>query len=145
MRRHASGVCVVTVGVGDEVNGMAVTAVSSFSMDPPSVLVCVNRSASMSGELLDRGLFGLTLLGRQHEGVAGAFSRKPSGRPRFDQGLWRFRPDRPPWLENAPANLLCTLDGRLDYGTHHALVGRVVEVRLGPDEPGLVYRDGRYG
>ena len=34
MRRHAAGVCVITLGTGEEVNGMAATAVTSFSMDP---------------------------------------------------------------------------------------------------------------
>lgn len=145
MRRHASGVCIVTTGCGDAVNGMAVTAATSFSMEPPSVLVCVNRSASISERLTEGARFGLTVLGRQHEAVAAAFSRKPSGRPRFDGAPWRLPSGDTPWLEDAPANLACTVAGRLAYGTHLALIGAVIGVRLGPDAPSLVYRDGRYG
>ncbi len=123
---------------------MAVTAASSFSMDPPSVLVSVNRSASIHSDLGIGRHFGLTVLGRQHEAVASAFSRKPSGRTRFDHGRWRLEADTPPWLEDAPANLVCFVERSLAYGTHTALVGRVQHVRLGPDEPSLIYRDGRY-
>ncbi len=144
MRRHASGVCIVTAGLGEDVNGMAVTAASSFTMEPPSILVCINRSASISESLGEGDRFGLTVLGNHHQDVAAAFSRKPSGRPRFDHGRWILRPGGTPWLEDAPANLSCVVDQQLTYGTHLALVGRVLHVRLGPDTPSLVYRDGRY-
>ena len=144
MRRHASGVCIVTAGQGEAVNGMAVTAASSFSMDPPSVLVCLNQSASIFSQLGEGASFGLTLLHRGHEAVTAAFSRKPSGRARFDHGPWRLEPGQPPWLEDAPANLGCVVEGTFSYGTHTAVIGRVRQVRLGPDAPSLTYRDGRY-
>ena len=144
MRRHASGVCIVTAGSGEDVNGMAVTAATSFSMEPPSILVCINHSASISQALHQGRRFGLTILGSHHQDVAAAFSRKPSGRPRFENGRWRLDPEETPWLEDAPANLSCVVEARLSYGTHLARVGRVLEVRLGPDAPSLVYRDGRY-
>ncbi len=144
MRRHASGVCIVTVGAGENVNGMAVTAASSFSMDPPSILVCINGSASLAQHLEEGVDFGLTVLGVQHQALAAAFSRKPSGRTRFDHGRWRLETGKTPWLEDAPANLVCIVDRRLAYGTHLALIGRVQDARLGPDAPSLVYRDGRY-
>lgn len=144
LRRHAAGVCVLTGGAGEEVNGMVVTAATSFSMEPPSVLVCVNRSASVSALVEGSGAFGLTLLAREHEAVASAFSRKPSGRPRFATGDWRFEPDRTPWLADAPANLWCRVERSLAYATHTAFVGRIEAVRLGPDRPSLVYRDGVY-
>lgn len=144
MRLHAASVCIISVGEGEAVNGMAATAVCSFSMEPPSLLICVNKSASISGELSTGTLFGVTLLGRQHERIAAAFSRKPSGRLRYKHGNWRLESGAPPWLADAPANLSCTLERSLTFGTHHALIGRVVQVRIGPAVSGLIYRDGKY-
>lgn len=144
MRLHAAGVCIISCGDGEAVNGMAATAVTSFSLDPPSILVCVNESASIASELSKGTLFGISILGRHHEPVAAAFSRKPSGRPRFDSGDWKFEERSPPWLRDAPANLLCVLEHSLTYGTHRALIGRVASVRIGPFASSLVYRDGAY-
>ena len=144
MRRHAASVCIVSVGLGEAVNGMAVTAATSFSMDPPSMLVCVNEGASIAQDLQEGVAFSLTLLGRGHEDVASAFSRKPSGRTRFDHGRWRLQAGELPWLEDAPANLACTAVSTLSYGTHRAVIGRVENVHLGETRPSLVYLDGVY-
>ena len=144
MRRHAAGVCVLSAGRGDTLNGMAVTSATSFSMDPPSVLVCVNETASLA-PMLDLGAtFQLTILGREHEDVVAAFGSKPSGRARFRHPDWRLPEGGCAWLEGAPANLSCVVERRLAYGSHSAVIGRVTQVRLGSDAPSLVFRDGVY-
>ena len=145
MRRHAASVCIVSAGSDDLANGMAVTAASSFSFEPPSVLVCVNCAASLAPLLSESTTFTLTVLGRQHEAVATAFSRKPSGAARFQTGAWTFERWGAPCLEDAPANLLCVVERRTEYGSHAALIGRVISARLGLETASLVYRDGRYG
>ena len=144
MRRHAAGVCVISAGRGENVNGMAATAVTSFSMDPPSLLICVNEAASIASQLGEGSAFGVTILGRDHEFIAAAFSRKPSGRARFAHGAWQLEAAAPPWLSNAPANMSCVVARTMTYGTHLALIGHVVSVRIGPDAPSLIYRDGQY-
>ena len=108
------------------------------------MLVCVNESASIAQDLEEGVAFGLTLLGRGQEAVAAAFSRKPSGRPRFDHGRWRFEAGALPWLEDAPANLACVAVRTLSYGTHRAVIGRVDSAHLGEVSPSLIYRDGVY-
>ena len=142
MRRHAAGVCVITLGEGEEVNGMAATAVTSFSMDPPSLLICVNGTASIAKDLTVGACFGVTFLGRRHEEIVALFSRKPSGRPRFVDPAWRFEPDGRPWLADAVANLNCKVQTSLAYATHVAVIGDVLSGELGPEGPSLIYRDG---
>ena len=144
MRRHAASVCIISVGEGDSANGIAVTAATSLSMDPPAVLVCVNQAASISGCLREGAPFGFTVLGQDHEDIAVEFSRGPAGRARFLRGQWHLDGREPPWLENASVNLACVADRVTAYGTHLIVIGLVQRVRLGPDEPNLVYRDGRY-
>lgn len=144
MRRHAAGVCIISTGQGEDVNGMVITAATSFSFDPPSVLVCINQSASIASRLDLGASFSLAVLGRQHELVAAGFCRKPSGRARFSHGDWSLEPDELPWLADAPANVACTVERTLSYGSHTAVIGAVRSARLGPDQPSLIYRDGRY-
>lgn len=142
MRRHAAGVCIITIGEGEAVNGMAATAVTSFSMDPPALLVCVNTEASIAQALKPGARFGVTVLGRRHEDVVSIFSKKPSGRARFADDRWRFETQECPWLEDAVANLVCEVKVTVTYATHQAVVGAVLGGRIGPDSPSLVYRDG---
>ena len=144
MRLHAANVCIVSAGAGEATNGMAITAATSFSADPPSVLLCLNESASLTERLELETVFGLAILGRGHEPVANAFSRKPSGLPRFEHGDWTLAPDAPPRLQDAVANLACTVVRRLSYGSHVAIIGRVDAVQLGPEGPSLIYRDRQY-
>ena len=144
MRRHALGVCILSAGGEEDANGMAVTSATSLSMAPPSMLVSVNTAASLSAKLKVGAAFSLTLLDRRHEAVAAVFSRKPSGRTRFETGDWRIGPQEPPWLADAPANLWCVIEAELAYGSHRALVGRVLKTRLGEDGASMIYRDGEY-
>ena len=144
MRRHAASVCIISIGAGEDVNGMAATAATSFSMEPPSMLVCINESASIAQHLQEGVAFGLTLLGCGQESVAAAFSRKPSGRPRFDHGRWRLELGKLPWLEDAPANLALVVVRTVAYGTHRAVLGRVEGMHLSEASASLIYRDGVY-
>ena len=144
MRRHAAGVCILTVGEGEAVNGMAATAVTSFSMDPPSLLACVNREASIAHVLRPGARLGVSVLGRRHEEVVARFSRKPTGCARFDDEHWRFVEEGQPWLADAVANLSCEVQVGVGYATHLALIAIVTRARLGPEGPSLIYRDGLF-
>lgn len=144
MRRHAAGVCLITGGAGDTLNGMAVTSATSFSMDPPSVLVCLNQDAGLTPLVRQTGRFGLTILGAGHAQIAARFSRKPSGSTRFDEGDWTIEDGRMPSLADAVANLSCVIEGELVFATHVALIGRVIDVDLGKTGASLIYRDGAY-
>ena len=63
MRHVAATVYAVTTGHGGNRFGILATAVSSLSFDPPSVLVCVNRSASLHGPLASAETFCVNVLG----------------------------------------------------------------------------------
>ena len=76
MRQLAGGISVATVGEGDDRAGLTATSVTSLSVDPPTLLVCVNLSSS-SLPLLDRyRRFGVNLLGHEHRAVADRFASR---------------------------------------------------------------------
>lgn len=143
MRRVASTVNVITVCVGGEPMGITATAMSSLSLDPPSLLICINRSASLHSPLEDVSHFCVNVLHRSQEDIASMFADKTRRELRFATG-WQVDCDRPPRLADAQAAILCRRIQHFPYGTHSIFIGEVEEVSVRGDVNPLVYVDGRY-
>jgi len=144
MRRLAATVNVVTVRAGGRPMGMAATAVSSVSSDPPSVLVCVNQSASMHNVLVESSLFCINVLHQDQLDVARVFSDSALRDARFSTGQWEHDAEAPPFLSDAQSVLLCERKISTTFATHSICIGTVREVRLRADIDPLLYVDGRY-
>jgi flavin reductase (DIM6/NTAB) family NADH-FMN oxidoreductase RutF len=145
MRQLASTVTVITARHADEHHGMAATAVTSVSMDPPSLLVCVNRGATMHAALGQSALFCINLLGVQHGPLCDAFGGKLVGSARFGVGDWASDEDGVRYLTDAPANIFCRLEQQHNYGSHTIFIGRVERVRVIEEGQPLLYRAGGIG
>lgn len=144
LRRLAKGVVVITSRHEGVRFAMAATAVSELSMDPPSLLICVNRSASLEAPLSAGADFCVNLLHREQAELAVACSGQAKGEARFATGRWNGADIEPPWLEDAQASFACRQEQSLAYGTHRIVIGRVEAVRLHGDIDPLIYVDGRY-
>jgi flavin reductase len=144
MRRVASTVNVITVCVGGEPMGITATAMSSLSLDPPSLLICINRTASLHSPLEDVSHFCVNVLHRSQEEIAQMFADRSRQALRFATG-WRVDCDRPPRLAEAQAAILCRRIRHFPYGTHSIFIGEVEEVAVRDDVDPLLYVDGRYG
>jgi flavin reductase (DIM6/NTAB) family NADH-FMN oxidoreductase RutF len=143
MRRVASTVTIISTADADGIrHGMTATAVSSIAADPPSLLICVNHSASIHAPLTQRGRFCLNVLTTQHEELVAAFSGKLKGDARFEVGEWRNEACGTPYLHEAQCNLFCDVDTVVPYGTHSIVIGRVSAVVVGEGVCPLVYADG---
>ena len=145
MRCLAATVCIVTIDDDGEWNGMTATAVTSVSMDPPSMLVCVNTSASMHDTLRPGARLCVNLLKSSQASLAGAFStRKITGAARFANGAWEGTAGNAPHLSDAQANFFGTIDVAIPYGTHTVFVAKVDAVRMAERVSPLLYQDGQY-
>ncbi len=144
MRRLSSGVTVVVASGREGAAGMAATSLTSLAMAPPSLLVCVNRQASLHACLGPGAKFGVNLLSRAQHDVAVAFGGAVAGPLRFKVGTWSADMNGLPQLEGAQANIACAVDRIIAYGTHSIVIGRVEAVRLGGAVAPLIYQDGSY-
>lgn len=145
MRRLAASVVIVTACDVGTRHAMAATASTSVSMEPPSMLVCVNRSASIYPVLEKQEYFGITLLGHHHHEISLACSSKDKREQRFAIGDWRTDPQTgTPYLGDAPASLICARAELHPYGSHGIFIGRVKSIHLHVPATPLVYIDGRY-
>lgn len=144
MRRVASTVTVVTAADATRRHGMTMTAVSSLSMDPPSMIVCVNRSTLLHDILLSGPRFCVNVLRHDHATVSTAFSGAVSAGDRFQIGDWRQSCDGLDYLADAPANVFCRKVAAVPFGTHTIFIGTAEEVLLNADETPLLYRNAAY-
>lgn len=88
--------------------GVAATVVSPVSMAPPTLLVSINRSASIHEPLKRICAFGVNLLGDDHEEQCFAFSDKPAGADLSRCGSWQEERGMP-LLADGQANIYCEI------------------------------------
>lgn len=143
MRRLAKSVCIVTTIHGGQRMAMAATAIDSLSLDPPSLLVCVNKTASIYAAFADGADFNINILADTQEHLAKLCHGPVKGEARFSDGAWFDGPV--PYLADAQAVVFCRKDGEFHYGTHGVFVGRVIDVRTHGAVDPLIYADGAYG
>lgn len=144
MRRLATTVALVTTGKDENWAGIAATAVVSVCADPPTLLVAVNRDASIYPILHSEMRFCVNLLSERHRDLVGIFSGQKKGRMRFEGGNWRAGADGLPVLADALASLNCAIETTLDVGTHTLFIGRVENVVNHDDIDPLVWVDGGF-
>ena len=144
MRRLAATVNIITVKAGSDRHGTTATAVTSLSMEPPSLLVCINRTSRAHPLLALAGHFCVNVLHTDNADVSSAFSQSIPGDEKFKVGNWKNGKHGVPYLANAQSSLLCEKDKEVDYGSHTIFIGRVVEVKNRKDISPLLYSDGKY-
>ena len=143
-RKVASSVTVITTRAGKVRHGLTATAVCSVTADPPTMLICVNRSASAEKFIQESGVFAINFLTEEQHKVASLFSTSSlAPEERFAEGQWRSLKTGSPVLEGSLASFDCVVEEMLLQGTHHIYFGRVVAA-TSLDQGALIYRDGSF-
>lgn len=142
MRHVAATVYAVTTGHGGERFGILATAVSSLSFEPPSLLVCVNRSASLHDPLANADVFAVNILGLGNRDVAEQFMGAPN-EERFAVGDWQDVHGAPV-LVSAQSSLVCRRVHCHEFGTHSIFIGELVAAHHRENAAPLTYYDRRY-
>ena len=109
MRTLASAVSIVSTAHDDRRFGMTATAVCSLSMQPPTLLVCVNQSTSLHHPLLSAGRFCINILHADQDELARTFGRKGM-EDRFANGNWQVDDRGVPFVADARASIFCAVE-----------------------------------
>jgi len=144
MRRLASAVSIVACESDGEWFGLSATSVTSLSMEPPSLLVCLNRSASLTPMLHQDKPFSVNLLDRRHQNVSNAFGSSSLRAERFRDGGWQLSERGVPVMAEAIASIECDVGKLVEYGSHIIVIGEVRHVRIGEGVDPLIYCNGKY-
>lgn len=141
MRQFPSGVTVVTAGTGEDRRGITATAFTSVTMEPPTVLVCINRNGEAHRAIAEAGCFCVNILPEDAGGIAAAFAGMTArrGAAQFEGAEWRE--SGAPALAAAKAAIICDLAESQEAGSHTIFIGRVREVAVDPDCAPLLHYD----
>jgi len=139
--RFASGVTVVTAIFADGPWGMTVSAFSSLSLEPPLVLICIDKRAGGHDNLAVGSFFAVNILSDCQEEVSRRFASRDVDR---FEGI-RFRPGSTgaPLLDGALANIECRAIDAHPGGDHTIIVGEVLATEISDGKP-LAYFRGSY-
>lgn len=140
--RFASGVTVVTTRDADgRPKGLTVSAFCSLSLDPPLVLICIDKNAESHPAFHQSGVFVVNLLADDQEFLSRQFSTATDDR--FAGVAYQPGLDGVPVLDGALANLQCRLVHSYDGGDHTIFVGQIEATTVREGSP-LLYFRGRY-
>ncbi len=141
LRRFASGVTVVTVGYEGDLHGMTASSFASASLEPPLVLVCLDKASQTRALILEKGSFAVNVLADDQEHVSRSFSRR--GTKPFHELGHRAGSRGDPLLDGAIATIECTLEQMVETGDHDIFVGEVIACEARDGTP-LLYYDQSY-
>lgn len=144
LRRFAKSVMVVSCEHGGTRYAMSATAVSEVSLDPPTMLICVNRQTNLFGALSEGADFAINILHSGQEEIARNCGGAVRGEERFAVGAWENGEGGPPYLSDAQASFICRQVKFVEHGTHGIFLGEVQAVHVLDAVDPLIYVDGRY-
>src|SRR4051795_1528502 len=146
MRHLTGGVSVITAGRGKDITGMTVTSVSSFSVDPPTLIVSINRDASSFPLIRRHGAFGVNILNADQLDIAERFAGKGGlkGADRFAGAKWVTAVSGVPLLVGALSAVACEVEEILDRHSHGIVIGRVRDIKNSTRNAALAYWHGQY-
>lgn len=145
MRRLAATVTLVTTNDADgQRYGMLATSVTSVTMEPPMLLVCVSRSAHIHPALMARKRMCINVLLDEQAELVRAFSSSLPHDERFaNVDCENHTTFGLPYLRDAQALFFCEIDQLVEAGTHSVVLARVLESRAMDAVRPMVYVDGR--
>ncbi|WP_290589921.1 flavin reductase family protein [Alicyclobacillus sp.] len=140
--RFASGVTVVTAAHDGQMAGMTVSAFSSVSLQPPYVLICLDKQAGTIPVLRASGVFAVNILSAGQVDISNQFASK---RPDKFSGI-DWRPGRlgAPLLAGVLASVECRVVQEMDAGDHLLYIGQVEATDIDTSAEPLLYYHGRY-
>ena len=141
LSRFVSGITVVTVLDSDKrPAGITVSAFSSVSLEPPLVLACIDKRASVHDYFTEGSHFAVNILGQEQEHISRRFASKEQDR--FDGAGYREGVSGAPLLEGALAYIECRVVHIYPGGDHTIVVGEVESTSVADNKPLAYYRGG---
>jgi 3-hydroxy-9,10-secoandrosta-1,3,5(10)-triene-9,17-dione monooxygenase reductase component len=147
MGHFVTGVTVVTALQGDRPFGITVNALSSVSLQPPLVMVALDRRRFLTPIVRAAGRYAVNILAEDQQALSDCFAGAPvtPGRESFCGAAWHPGPTGLPLIDGAIATLECTVVETFSAGDHDLFIGRVETLANEPRHPmPLLYYRRRY-
>jgi len=127
MGHFATGITVVTTFEGERPQGITVNALSSVSLDPPLVMVALDRRRFITPMVRRAGRYAVNVLGADQQALSDCFAHAPvsPGREDFCGASWHPGPTALPLIDGSIATLECTVVETFTAGDHDLFIGEV--------------------
>ncbi len=144
--QFATGVTVVTTAVDGWLHGITANALTSVSLDPLLLLVCVDKEAHGHEELAAGGRFGVNILSDEQEDISNLFATKAAPEQGQLRGgvPYRLGPHGTPLLEGCLSYIECDVVESHEGGDHTIFIGQVLGAETLREVPPLLFFQGRY-
>lgn len=143
--QFATGVTVITTAVDGWLHGMTANAITSVSLDPLLLLVCVDKEAHTHDHLSRAGAFAVSILAEDQQDLSQTFatSNKPE-EGRLQGVRYRIGENGAPIIDGCLASIQCEVTERTDAGDHTVFFGRVLDATAERDTVPLLFYQGKY-
>jgi steroid delta-isomerase-like uncharacterized protein len=140
-RQFITGVTVVTTKEGETPKGLAANSYCSVSIEPPLVLVCVQKTSSTYPALFSSSHLGINILGAGQKDTVRVFASKSPDK--FAELDWHEGPKGSPLLDGSAASLEAEIQERFQAKTHTVFICRVRHAEIANTAP-MVYKAGHF-
>ena len=143
MRFLASSVSVVSAKDSNgKLYAMTASSVTSLTVEPPAILVCVNKGASIHDVLIPGSSLCINILSNDQQEISNLCSSKDPESKRFANDDWNT--EEVPFLKEAQSNIFSQVDEVIGYNSHSIIIAKVLHAQSADSFDGLIYADGRY-
>ena len=140
LRFWTTGVSIVAAAHQGQRHGMTVNSFASISLEPPLVLVSLEKSTRTHDLVTAAGAYAVSILGQGHQALSDRFAGRETEESDRFLGIETVEgPSGSPVLADALAAFDCRLDSTYDAGTHSLLIGRVVALAQRDGQEPLLY------
>lgn len=135
--RFLTGVTIVTTVADEKPSGLTATAIASVTLEPPTLLACLNRQSTTCQAIIQAGRFTVNVLSSEQTDLAKLFASREADK--FSQLIERggVRTSRfgTPHLAGALASIDCAVSAATDVGSHRIFFGEVQQVTCAEGPP----------
>ena len=140
MAHLPAGVVVISTSLGDEYKGLTASSLVSISIEPPMVLVGLEKESATRAVVVEAKAFNVSLLTRAQEFIADRFAgRAPAIDPQWRTLPHHLGANGIPLIEDCAAWLECRLVDVHEAGDHDICVGEVTAAAIGRGDPLILW------
>lgn len=143
MRGVTSTVSIISAKVDGERHAMTATSVTSLSLDPPAMLVCINKDASIHNIIKSGTSFCINILSSRQKELAEVCSKSEEGEARFQGQHWKEN-DSFIYVKRSLSNIFCECSSLVEHSSHTIFIGKVTSVLNSDEDCPLIYGSGKY-
>ncbi len=141
MGHFATGVTIITtLNKAGQMHGLTANAFTSVSLEPPLLLISVDKKAESWPAFEESRVFTVNILADDQEGLSRKFA--VSGGNKFEGVAYRVGANGAPILEGALAFIECTLYAAYEGGDHSIYLGEIQQAEIREGKPLLFFRGG---